>query len=689
MKTQGFLSILMIICFGVQLIFAQNNPPVAVDDTMWTMPGYPVSVNALLNDYDPDGDSIYIGQAQIPWNDSILTYQSVYSSSYAIMDTIIIKYWLSDDPDFFYNSMDTGRVYIILDNPFYEFLDVNNVNAQFNNFGNHFWELQGGDGSKLFVPNGSNKTSIFLNNFWIGGKDESDKLHLAGELYRQSGVDYWRGPISDVYDSAYDVKWNHIWKLNTDDIEYHKSHWWENGYEPIKNIATWPGNGDIDLGQSEQMAPFYDNNNDGIYDPLMGDYPQIKGDQALFFVFNDVRYEHTESEGIPLGIEIRAMAYAYDEPADSALWHTIFLHYEIENKSDTTYHDTYIGTYTDISIGNKWDDHIGCDVQGGFYFGYNGDDYDDYIGVNGDSIDYNYGFHPPAQSVMILGGPYMDEDGIDNPKYDANNQQLCDNSINGLNFGDTIVDNERYGMTSFVHFGNDLSPTGEWPQVAVHYYNYLKGNWRDNSNCLYGGNGHILAGAVGPECYFLFPGDSDTCNWGTNGILPNGGYNQNGLYWTDEQAGNVPGSRNGFGSSGPYTFKPGDKQEFDLAFVWARDYEGDHLSSVDLLKERCYYVKDKFEHEKDFFSNTEDHITSKTHLKVFPNPVNEKLTIQNAQNIKQGNISVFNTNGKCLFYSDLAVQDEIIINTVHLKEGLYIIKLFDGLNNHTAKFIKR
>jgi len=37
------------------------------------------------------------------------------------------------------------------------------------------------------------------------------------------------------------------------------------------------------LGQSEKIAPFYDNNNDGIYDPMAGDYPQIKGDQALFF----------------------------------------------------------------------------------------------------------------------------------------------------------------------------------------------------------------------------------------------------------------------------------------------------------------------------------------------------------------------------------------------------------------------
>ena len=39
------------VCFGLNLVFGQNSPPVAVDDTMWTIPGYPGSVNALLNDY--------------------------------------------------------------------------------------------------------------------------------------------------------------------------------------------------------------------------------------------------------------------------------------------------------------------------------------------------------------------------------------------------------------------------------------------------------------------------------------------------------------------------------------------------------------------------------------------------------------------------------------------------------------
>ena len=34
------------------------------------------------------------------------------------------------------------------------------------------------------------------------------------------------------------------------------------------------------------------------------------------------------------------------------------------------------GAFTDIDLGNAFDDYIGCNVQGGFYYGYNGTDYE-------------------------------------------------------------------------------------------------------------------------------------------------------------------------------------------------------------------------------------------------------------------------------------------------------------------------
>ena len=688
------LLIIFLFLFGFYFrLSAQNSPPIAINDTAHTVPGWGVFVNVLDNDFDPDGDSIFISCVFGPntYIDSIvhipfgLSYLPDYYKGYKK-----VKYCLSDTIPW-YESFDTATIVVYFDEVyFYSFLDINNVNGMFNCFGNHFWEMPLGDGPKYFVPNGGTKTSLFTNTFWIGGLDETGDLHLATERYRQDGPDYFQGPVSNTYDSVYDAEWFRIWKLTNEEIEYHVTNWREGGYEPIENIASWPGKGNPEMGQSEQIAPYYDNNNDGVYDPMEGDYPMIKGDQALFFVFNDDRNIHMETEGIPLGIEIRAMAYAFNEPTDSALWHTTFLHYEIENRSDTIYNETYIGICSDINIGNGFDDYIGCNVQDGFYYGYNGDEWDDHMDpVWGDSITYNYGYHPPAQAVMILGGPYMDDDGIDNPKYDENNQQICDMSINGLNFSDTIIDNERLGMTRFFYYQNFGPPYSIDPFDSSDYLNYLNGIWKDGTQFMYGGTGHQSSGAVGPECNFIFPGDSDTCNWGTNGILPNGGYNQNGLYWTEEQVENNPGDRRGLGVSGPFTFEPGDVHEVDIAFVWARDYDGDPWSSAELLEEYCASIREKFINDPDFFSGMNYYRNQSSQMLLYPNPVIDELTIKLPDYFEQGNLTIFDISGTKITNIEISDSQKIVINTTHFKNGLYIVRVFDGSLNYISKFIKK
>ena len=45
--------------------------------------------------------------------------------------------------------------------------------------------------------------------------------------------------------------------------------------------------GDTSLGQAPYLAPFVDVDYDGLYNPALGDYPDVMGDQAIFFIFND------------------------------------------------------------------------------------------------------------------------------------------------------------------------------------------------------------------------------------------------------------------------------------------------------------------------------------------------------------------------------------------------------------------
>jgi len=134
----------------------------------------------------------------------------------------------------------------------------------------------------------------------------------------------------------------------------------------------------------------------------------------------------------------------------------------------------------------------------------------------------------------------MDANGIDDPDGE------CDESINGVGFGDGIEDNERYGMKKFMYFNNGGNPAQSDPSIAPEYYNYLKGIWKDGTVMEYGGNGHVSSGAYGPAANFMFPELSDPCFWGTNGEEPYGP-----VEWTETSAGNPPNDRRGLSVMGP------------------------------------------------------------------------------------------------------------------------------------------
>jgi hypothetical protein len=459
-------------------------------------------------------------------------------------------------------------IFITLNNQNTAYLDVNNVKARFNARGNQFGPI---NGQGFEVPKGSGKHTIFNHIPWIGGMDEEDSLHFAGGMYGQGPTiawawtkwDYFVGPIMKppFYTEAMDSAWNYIWKVTKDEVEYHRTHFSDASYQVPHDILKWPGNGDVLIGQNEKLAPFYDLNNNGLYEPLNGDYPAIRGDQALFFIFNDDRGFHTETQGPKMGIEIHGLAYAYNLMNDTAFKNTVFLNYTIINRTNIVYHNTWFGFFTDVDLGYSSDDYLQCDVERNLFITYNADSIDGHGG--GDQ----YAKHPPAQGVILIGGPRLDPDGIDNPSVDDLGNQLCNESVNGHFFGDFIVDNERFGLRRFLpKFSFPFNWDMGW--YYTNYYQVLNGLWMDSTRFQYGGNGHPSAGSYGPDCDFLYPGRSDTSNWGTECIPPNGLKD-----WTEEKAGNNPSDRTGIMATGPITFYPGDKVEIDLAFPWARDLQ--------------------------------------------------------------------------------------------------------------------
>ena len=541
----------------------------------------------------------------------------------------------------------------------YDWLDINNVRARINAGGDMWWDLPGGVGSKYFIPKAGSATSMFSGSLWIGGLDINNQLKLAAQRYRQVGIDYWTGPLTVDGTASVDegvcAQYDRFFKITRAEVDEYLSHTDpEDGhFIPSEDyvippaILDWPAHGDVSKGQSYYLAPFYDLLGDGEYDPYAGDYPYydldnelchsevptleeefegtvtgsiladqvIKGDQTLWWVFNDKGNIHTETSGSAIGMEIRAQAFAF--ATNDAINNMTFYSYEIINRSTFELTQTYFAPWVDTDLGYARDDFVGCDVNRGLGYCYNG------RAIDGGGEPEAYGDQPPAVGVDFFQGPYMDPDGYDNPSFDGDSTAgpsfggSCDivtqngtlrdmtfirdgvpvteatiirsAAINGLNFGNGIKNDERFGMRRFVYHNNGGAFATSGPDNAPQYYTYLRGIWKDNTKMLYGGTGHISgAGTVGPECDFMFPFDSDPCNWGTNGLPPNGGFNQNGFYWSEETGDNggpnPPEDRRFMQSAGPFTLKPGAVNYITFGIPWARAQAGGPWASVELLR---------------------------------------------------------------------------------------------------------
>jgi hypothetical protein len=439
-------------------------------------------------------------------------------------------------------------------------MDINNVRTTIMSGGDMWWDLVN---AQYEVPKGGGAHSIFAGALWIGGLDAGGQLKVAAMTYRQTGNDFWPGPLDTTtvsIDGSVCTQYDKHFKITRQEVAD-----WVSGANTTMplSVLNWPGNGDQGLGQGRYLAPFVDVDGDGVYNPFAGDYPaydlngtlgcskfQLFGDQTLWWVFNDKGNVHSESGAAAIGLEIQAQAFAF--ATNDEINNMTFYTYKVINRSTVGLNDTYIGQWTDSDLGDAFDDYVGCDVKRGLGYTYNGRSND---GGNAVPSPGTYGANPPALGMDFFEGPLADPgDGVDNDR-------------------DSITDepNEQIIMSKFVYYDNNFTVRGN-PENATHFYNYLTGFWKDGSPLTYGGNAY---GGSTP-CDFMFPGDSDPYGWGTNGIPQ--------AFWDEVTAGNTYNDRRIFQSAGPITLQPGAVNYITVGAVWARASNGGPTASVDLLR---------------------------------------------------------------------------------------------------------
>lgn len=518
---------------------------------------------------------------------------------------------------------------------------INNVRTLIHTGGDMWWDIFGTRNAAYEVPVGSGCHALFAGAIWVGGKDANGQLKLAAQRFRQDGIDYWPGPLTTdglayvspeictKYDRHFVItkemvrEFREWWKC-TQNPECDESADFPN-YQIPDIILNWPAHGP-EGGYAHNLAPWWDVDGDGVYNPLNGDFPyyefpgegitndpdchrprgqasRLFGDHTLWWVYNDKGNIHTETGGAAIGMEFRAQYFAF--ATNDELNDMTFANYNIINRSTYILTDTYFGVWTDADLGYPNDDYTGCDVQRGLGYMYNGDDFDESAsGHNG------YGSQPPAIGIDFFEGPYQDPDGKDNStSYDTINGikilncakgDIMNGNINGLNFQDGEVDNERWGMRRFLYFNNNTggNPYTQDPHTAQEHYNYLTGYWLDNSPLCYGGTGHKSGGGdPNKPTNFMFPGNptTDPCGWGLGGVPQN-------EPWSEETENNPPDDRRFVQSAGPFTLKPGAINDITIGAVYSRAASGGPWASVEavrraddkaqLLFENCFRVLD-------------------------------------------------------------------------------------------------
>ena len=477
-------------------------------------------------------------------------------------------------------------------------LDINNVRARILNGGDMWWD-QGGTGNaryevpKLNDPTQIKKNSMFAGSVWIGGTstpDESSNVYVTAQTYRQGKYAYWPGPLVATTTELPSIQqnecafWDKHFKVNKSDIDAFVEAFTNGdiqGEDDIhESILQWPGkanpymddeDGAIDL--NVELAPFVDVDKDGNYDPLKGDYPEINGDQAIWWVMNDVgdekeyNSEFYSLNDLAIGLELKTMAFAFQ--TNDEINNMTFYKQTMTNKGNRTLYNTYLGQWVDPDLGNFVDDYVGCDVTRGLGICYNGDDDDD--GILG------YGLNPPAVGVDFFSGPLADlNDGLDNDR-----DGLTDEGSDGIdNNGDGNVDEdserEKIVMSNFLYYNNNANPVNGNPTLPSDHYNYLKSKWRNGDNVMYdGGDGTDQSADY--EAKFMFPGTTDQeLYWGTDGNAVDP--------WDEVSAGNAPADRRFLQSAGPFTLEPGQVNDVTVGVIWMRAGSGGATGSIAALK---------------------------------------------------------------------------------------------------------
>jgi len=346
------------------------------------------------------------------------------------------------------------------DDPAYSLINIGN-------FG--YWQKY--DAYSAHTPSGNSggiyprgtAANIYLDGVLVGGYTGGNLLHVSGSIYSNGMVS---GYIDDSgnLQSGGAVRLYRIRKgwetLTYDQVRLDAAEIYETTVSGVTDAqiqlvldqyeADW-NNWPVDLG-----APFYDLDNDGVYEPEAGETPGIAdADQVIWYVVSDADVGTTSAlyGCTPIGIEVQYTLWGYNQPG-AALGQIVFKNVRVINKGSADLTDAYISLWSDPDVGDYTNDFVGVDTSLSLMFSYNG------VADDGDYAAY--GLAPAAVGYDFFAGPVVESPGdtaIFNLKKKPGYKNLGASSFGYFVAGGVYSDPGPYGDT----------------EGAREYYNLMRG----------------------------------------------------------------------------------------------------------------------------------------------------------------------------------------------------------------------
>ncbi len=466
-------------------------------------------------------------------------------------------------------------------------LAINNVRARLWAGGDFWWDP---DGKGYIVPahppvSGRPQVSaISGGSVWIGGYDGGGNLRLAANTHRSGGrTDFWPGPLDPDGETGAEVcnNWDRLFEVTVEDLTFHDRSFWRSFLDPSadryeledipQSILGWPAAGnpyfrdihDFDLPENHSaLAPFIDWDGDDRYDPLKGDRPlhpaflnfcidnfHLDPSGTMFFwMYNDNGSVHSSSGGRSMMTEIRATAFAFrtDDEANDMLFQT----HLVTNRSPQPFSNTYMSLWVNPDLGCPSDDYVGVDTFMRMAYVYNQDATD---GLTGCECN---GTATYCEDIPLVGFRFI---------HSPSETRDWNNTI-----------------TSFIYYNNSQTgnPAMNNPTAAEHFYNYMRGRWKDGTPLTYGGDGYDPSGR---EVSYAFPSAPDS---------------KGPSAWSMCTANLPADDRCMVMSSGPFDMRPGQVEEltFMVSYVPAAKHP---CPDIRYLKTLQYFADGIFFHCPD------------------------------------------------------------------------------------------